>query len=303
MAIRIFLTPPTLANDDENVIETLVEVATDDTFTNLVANASNVLESELYNVMIAKELVPGTEYFVRASFVTDKAGAEGWGPTVSFVAQNVVEQSVSMSAPDVARAPSLSIPFFGVKGIPLSNFRVDVAIDASIDADAVSADLLIEDVDGDVVVSTIGIDRDFRSIFVERWLQPDSVYKIGVSIGLASGAKSMFGSIVVTTGSIDGEFKVLEHLVKINDSEVVMQIPPLSDHVELELFNSDGMIYSDYSVIGTSASYSSNLEEQMEIGRVRDIYSNGEKSNWHYFYKEAKPITLPLELPAPLGNK
>jgi len=302
MAIRIILIPPTLPNVGENVTETLVEVATDSAYTNVVATTSTTLANELYNIVIGTELVPGTKYYVRAAFVTDVAGVEGWGPTVTFIAQNVVEQSISLKPPDVARAPTLSIPLFGSACTPLTNFRVDITIDASIDADAVSADLLIEDVDGNVIVSTAGIDRDFRSIVIQRWLRPDELYKIGVSIKLDSGAKSMFGSTLITTGSVEGEFMVLDHVVNPITSDIKMQIPLGSDRVELELFDSTSMIYSDYNVQGTTATYSYDLEAVLETGRVRNIYLDGRVSNWFYFYSIPKPLTLPLELPGLLGD-
>lgn len=301
MAVRIILVPPTLPNAGESVIETLVEVATDAAFTNVVATVSTTLANELYNVALGTQLVPGTTYHTRAAFVTNVAGVEGWGPTVTFVAQNVVEQSISLRPPDVARAPTLSIPLYGTSGTPLTNFRVDVAIDASIDAEAIGADLLIEDVNGNVIVATAGIDRDFRSIVIQRWLRPDELYKIGVSITLSSGSKSMFGSILVHTGSVEGEFKILSHTVNATTSDILMQIPLGSDKVELELFDSVSMIYSDYNVIGNTASYSANLEAVLEVGRVRNLYLDGRVSNWYYFYKVPKPVIMPLDLPAPLG--
>jgi hypothetical protein len=267
-----------------------VEVATDEEFKDIVASSNEKLDRDdtllIYRTFDI-ETIPNKKYYVRARYILNPGGIQGWSAPIEIIADNIEEEYVRVVPPIVLPNPTVRI----VTSEPLSSphkwFKLKIDIPDYYNEYLKSTTWLIEDLNGNISFFSVDDTTNILEMMVDNFLLPDTVYVAKAMLKSVTGNTTEFGHCLFRTAGYTDDFKVIDVTrVKENDEEVLIiktNIPDDWVETEVEIHNEDGMT-DHFTITDDTIDVTDRIDDDTTFIRIREVDEKGDKSDWIYIY-------------------
>ncbi len=299
--LKVYFSPDIL--DTELIqIGSVVEVATDAGFTNLIYDSGD--DYDQITVHLANlEFIPTNTYYVRARLIYNFGLSDYLVDSFVAVAGDVNELQLYPLVPIKVPIPKILLDFEANQH-PNDGVRFRSGYRPRVMNPIVSTTWLIEDTLGKPILYVPNSNIDLLSIIVTNLLEKNKVYVVKCRHNLLSGDSSLFGTeVIYTSTGIDFRL-IMASIVKTDVLFTLTYTKPLyQTSIEYEVYHHDILVSS-----GTSSTDTIDVSDILTystghyIIRAKAV-GTGIESEWEYYLAvinedsdDVLPHTLPYNL-------